>query len=245
MTEPRLRIAAGAAIIAFLVLVTAPYLYLVETFRYDDILREPAGIVLDTFHAGGRPLVLAWLCFSIAALSFVAVAIALGRWLNERTGAPQQAAMLFGAVSATLQAVGLARWAFVVPALAARHADPTATEAERQVLEAIFQTVHQYGGVAIGEHLGQLTLVVWTAIMAAQFLRMNGAWKLLGLLPAATIPLWLVAQTELLHAANPAFPAVEAAPFAFMLWQAWLLALGLTLVAGSLRSTDRRRPATA
>jgi hypothetical protein len=123
---------------------------------------------------------------------------------------------------------------FVVPPLAAAHADPATPAAGKAAIEAVFQAVHQYGGVVIGEHLGQLTLLVWTAGIAAAFLRMPGLWKLLGALPAATVPLWLIGQTEMLSAANPSIPAFETTPIAFMLWEGWLLALGLTLVVTAL-----------
>jgi len=234
MTEPSQRALAGASLVAFLVLATVPYLYLVSTFGYDDILREPTAVVLAAFNAGGTSLVLAWLAFSLAAFSFTFVALALSRWLEQTTGNPYRIATLFGIVSGLFQAVGLSRWVFVVPPLAAQHVDPSATEARKAAIEAVFNAVHQYGGVAIGEHLGQLTLLVWTIGMAIAFLRMPGLWKVLGVLPAVTVPLWLIAQTELLHSANPGFTAYEAAPIAFLMWQGWLLLLGLTLLATSV-----------
>lgn len=233
MTETRYRALAGATLLAFLVLATVPYMYLVQNFRYDDILREPVAAILQAFREGGTELVLAWFGFSLAAFSFVFVALALSRWLEAMTGDAHSRTTLFGVVSALFQTVGLARWVFVVPPLAAAHGDPATTDAGRSAIEAVFQAVHQYGGVAIGEHLGQLTLLIWTAGIALAFLRMPGLWKLLGVLPAITVPLWLVAQSEMLNAANPSIPAYEVAPIAFVLWQGWLLVLGLTLVATS------------
>ncbi|MBX3578307.1 MAG: DUF4386 domain-containing protein [Rhizobiaceae bacterium] len=231
MTEARLRALAGACLVAFLVLATVPYIYLVQTFQYDDILREPTGVILAAFNAGGTSLVLAWFAFALAAFFFTFVALALSRWLEAATGNAHRLATMFGVASGLLQAIGLARWVFVVPPLAAAHADPATSEASRAAIEAVFTAVHQYGGVAIGEDLGQLTLLVWTIGMAAAFLRMPGLWKVLGALPAITVPLWLIAQTELLHSANPSFTAYETAPFAFILWQGWLLALGAALLA--------------
>jgi hypothetical protein len=234
MTETKFRALAGATLVAFLILATVPYMYLVQNFGYDDILREPVASILQAFHAGGTGLVFAWFGFSLAAFSFVFVALAISRWLEARTGNPHRLATLFGVISALFQTVGLARWVFVVPPLASVHADPATSDAGKAAIEAVFQAVHQYGGVAIGEHLGQLTLLIWTAGIAAALLRMPGLWKLLGVLPAVTVPLWLVAQSEMLNAANPSIPAFEVAPIAFILWQGWLLALGLTLVVTAL-----------
>lgn len=239
MTETKFRALAGATLVAFLVLATVPYMYLVSNFGYDDILREPVATILAAFHAGGTSLVFAWFGFSLAAFFFVFAALAISRWLQAATGNPHRFTTLFGVASALFQTVGLARWVFVVPPLAAAHADPAASDASKAAIEAVFQAVHQYGGVAIGEHLGQLTLLVWTAGIAIAFLRMPGLWKVLGILPAISVPLWLVAQTEMLNAANPSIPAYEVAPIAFLLWQGWLALLGLTLIVTSVLNQRR------
>jgi hypothetical protein len=57
-----------------------------------------------------------------------------------------------------MQAIGLLRWVFVVPGLAAVHASADATPGLRAVTEQSFLLIHAFGGVEIGEHLGQLLL---------------------------------------------------------------------------------------
>ena len=64
------------------------------------------------------------------------------------------------------QAVGLWRWVFVIPDLARIHADPAATEAARQAAAQAFDILNRYGGVAIGEHLGQLLTALFVLILA-------------------------------------------------------------------------------
>jgi hypothetical protein len=52
--------------------------------------------------------------------------------------------------------MGLWRWVFVVPGLARAHADPSSSTETQRAAEQTFDLINQYGGVAIGEHLGQL-----------------------------------------------------------------------------------------
>ncbi len=67
------------ALFAFLLAATLPYIWLIENFGYDDILREPAAVVLQRFHEGGSPLVLAWFGFAMSALLFIIAADSLLR----------------------------------------------------------------------------------------------------------------------------------------------------------------------
>jgi hypothetical protein len=45
----------------------------------------------------------------------------------------------------------------------------------------------------------------------------------------------MVGQTELLGAVIPGVPVVEVIPYAFMAWEAWLLILGVALIAVGMR----------
>jgi Domain of unknown function (DUF4386) len=119
-----------------------------------------------------------------------------------------------GAFSGILQAVGLMRWVFVVPILASIQVNPTSSESTRAAVAIAFQVVHQYGGVAIGEYLGQTLLVAWTVgvgvvMLGSPLFKSWVAWW--GLM---TAPLLLVGQSELFATVIPGFPVVEATPIA-------------------------------
>jgi hypothetical protein len=147
--------------------------------------------------------------------------------------------MLFGVASAILQAAGLLRWVFVVPALARAHVDTSASEATREAVLVVFQTVHQYGGVLIGEFLGQCFLIAWTAGTCLAMLRMRGPLRWLGACGLATVPLWLLGFSELIASAVPGWPVLELAPIAFIAWEAWLVAVAVTLIAAGVMRRGR------
>jgi hypothetical protein len=90
--------------------------------------------------------------------------------------------------------------------------------------------VHQYGGVAIGEYLGQTLLVGWTVgvgivILGSPLFKSWVAWW--GLM---TAPLLLVGQSELFATVIPGFSIVEATPVGFILWEVWMLLVGVSLL---------------
>lgn len=222
----------AALVVAFVAAVNVPFALLVERFGYDDVLREPASVVLERFAAGGPALVAIWLAFALGSLLFVPVATGMARALRDESVARPSVVTLLGIASALLQAIGLLRWVFVVPGLAERHLDPAASDFAREAAVAGFQLVHQYGGVVIGEFLGQLLLVGWTVGTAWPLLARGGAWRVIGLAGLLISIGWVVGFTELLATALPGVLAIEAAPIAFMAWEAWLLAIAAMWMFG-------------
>jgi Domain of unknown function (DUF4386) len=228
----------GLALIVFIVAASLPYIWLIEHFGYDDILREPTAVILKNFHDGGAPLVLAWFGFAMSALLFIPVALATDRLLAAR-GVAMRGAVVLAIASATAQAIGLLRWVLVVPALASGYADPAASAATRDAIAVVFDAVHRYGGMVIGEMVGQLLLAGWTALVTVQLYRSRAVPRWIAVAGALTLPFWLVGQTELLHMVVPAVPSIEVIPLAFMAWEAWLLVLAVALLAGAWRESRR------
>jgi hypothetical protein len=219
----------AVSVALFLIVANAPYAWLMANFGYDDILREPAGVILERFSQGGAPLRLAWLAFAIGALFFIPVALAFRALLGTQRVESGGAAIL-GVASAIAQAAGLLRWVLVVPALAAAYNDPSADQQVRQMLLITFETVHRFAGGVVGEMLGQLLLAGWTAMTVVQLARSALVPSWLVWIGAATPPLWVLGQSELLHDVVPAIPSIEVTPLAFMLWEAWLAMLAATVV---------------
>ncbi|MBI5941805.1 MAG: DUF4386 domain-containing protein [Caulobacterales bacterium] len=218
---------AGAAMTVFPLAATVPYVLLIDRFGYDDILREPPLVVLRAFQDGGPALVLIWLAFALCAVSFLWVAGWTAESVRAQGGRWPLWATLAGAGSALVQAIGLLRWPFVVPGLAATALDPAADPAARSAAVVVFGALNQFAGVALGEHLGQTLLAAWTFALAVAVLRGRLAPAPFGWLGLALVPLWILGQSELLATVVPGFLVVEATPIAFMGWQVWLLTLGL------------------
>lgn len=224
----------AAAMLLFLVAATLPYSWLIEHFGYDDVLREPVADILTKFHAGGSPLVLAWFAFAMSALLFIPVALLMERLLQAH-GACASGARTLALASAALQTVGLLRWVLVVPALATTFVDPASSPATRDAVLVVFDAVHRYGGMVIGEMVGQLLLAGWTAMVGVQLLRARVLPRWVAALGLLTLPFWLLGQTELLHMVVPAIPSIEVIPLAFMAWEAWILLMAVALLISAWR----------
>lgn len=142
-------LAAGLGAIGLGIGFNAPFGVLAAIYDYPQVLRRPAGEALELFAAGGPTLILAWYGFMLSALALVPLAISLSITPRRLAQYPALAigAAVAGALAGLTQAIGLSRWVFAVPALA--HGDGESAQQSFALLNA-------WGGVAIGEHLGQL-----------------------------------------------------------------------------------------
>ena len=217
-------VALAIVVTLFVAAANAPYVWLIQNFGYDDILRESTSTILRRYHLGGDAIVLAWLVFAASALLFIPVVQVFRRLLREH-GIDDDGASVLGIASAVAQATGLLRWVFVVPALAANYVDPDSSEATRQAVVVTFDSIHRLGGMVIGEAVGQLLLAGWTALTVRHLVRAGLVPSWLSYIGAIIPLLWLIGQTELLHEVVPAVPSLELTPIAFMAWEAWLVAV--------------------
>jgi hypothetical protein len=220
----------GIIAIALVILLNVPYLLLIQTFEYDDILRQPVDSILTKFQAGGVSLILIWFVFGLSALLFIPVTILVHKAIDRDDTPYLTVATTVGAFSGIFQCIGLMRWVFVVPILSNIYTDPTTTREIREVVSVIFQVVHQYGGVLIGEHLGQTLLVGWTigVCIVMQKSPLFKPWVAkMGLIIA---PLMLIGQSELLATVIPTIPVLKSTAIGFMLWEIWLVIVGISLL---------------
>ena len=123
--------------------------------------------------------------------------------------------------------IGLLRWTFVVPILAQTYVQAT-DEATKAATIVSFKTLHQLGGVLLGEHIGQLFTILWTVMITISFIKLKvmPAWvNGLGLVSAF---IYLLAQAELFATVINNFPVWESAGFiGSTLWIVWLLVIGV------------------
>jgi hypothetical protein len=182
----------GIAFILFAIGFNLPFAWLASNFSYPAILRSPPGLILQTFAAGGTPLILAWGAFALAALLFAPVAVGMAA-VTRRSGHGAEAVAALGVAAAITQAIGLSRWVYAVPGLAAQWtaADPTA----RATIETTFTTLHQFAGVGIGEAIGQSLTAFWligVAIGQRRHPRFGAAVAAAGLVGGIVLLLGLV-----------------------------------------------------
>ncbi|MCQ6956489.1 DUF4386 domain-containing protein [Mucilaginibacter sp. JC4] len=147
----------GYLLITGAVALCIPYTILTGIFNYPIILRQDTATILTRFHQGGPQLIWTWFAFAVTGIPLIPAYILMGQLL-EKKAAMIRTATTVGIIGLVVQMIGLLRWTFVVPVLADTFVHST-DPAVRSAVIVAFQTIHQFAGVLLGEHLGQLFTV--------------------------------------------------------------------------------------
>lgn len=218
----------GGLFIAGAIALFIPYTMLSIIFEYPDILRQDTAIILTKFHEGGSRLIWTWFAFAITGIPLLPAYILLGQKLESQ--APlMRTATTIGVIGLVVQMVGLLRWTFVVPVLADTFTSATDEPTKAAAMMA-FKTIHQFGGVILGEYLGQLFTIAWTVMVTLSFAKLKLFPKWVNGLGLVSSLIYLLAQAELFATVMPGFPVWEMAGFiGSTLWLVWLVVLGIKL----------------
>lgn len=201
-----------------------PYTILTITFDYPTILREDVGVILTRFHQGGSTLIWTWWAFAMVGLPLLKAYILIGQRLENKLYFVRWATYL-GVISLIVQMIGLLRWTFVVPVLASNYVHRN--EMTQEATKIAFQVIHQYGGVVLGEHIGQLFTIAWTVMMAFTFDKLQLLPKWLIWFGYIASGIYLLAQSELFATVIPNFPVLALAGLiGSTLWLIWLILVG-------------------
>jgi Domain of unknown function (DUF4386) len=205
----RLGRVTGALYVASAVTFAGSASVLSSTFNWPDILRQPAGVMLPAFAAGGTSLVWTWFAtawtYGLLAVPMLLLPAALGRGHDVAL----RVATYAGALSVVLSLIGFLRWVFVVPALARSYVGGDATT--RAGVDAAWTSQHQFGGALLGEHLGQLLAIGWSVTLSVIILRSRLLPRWLGVAGLAVSAIYLLNQGDILATAVPGFPVWDLA----------------------------------
>lgn len=207
--------------------VFIPYTVLTFIFEYPDILRQDTGVILTKFNQGGSRLILTWWAFAILGLPLLIAFILIGQKL-EQSFYNARWVTIIGIIGLIVQIIGLLRWTFVVPVLAKNYV--TGSEIIQESAKSSFQVIHQFGGVILGEHIGQVFTVIWTIMTTSFFVKMNVFSKWVNWLGYISSIIYLTAQAELFAIVIPSFPYWDLAGFiGSTLWLIWLAIIGIVI----------------
>lgn len=219
----------GWLLIAGAVGVFIPYTILTIMFEYPDILRQDTATILTKFHEGGSRLIGTWFSFALIGTPLIPTYILIGQKLENKS-ALVRIATTFGVIGLIVQMIGLLRWTFVVPVLAYSFVN-AADEATKASAIIAFKTIHQFGGIILGEHLGQLFTILWTVLISISFTRLKLFPKWINIFGFVTAFIYFLAQAELFATVIPGFPVWDMAGLiGSTLWLIWLLIIGINFI---------------
>jgi hypothetical protein len=228
----RLFKATGASLIFLGIYLNIPFSILGAIFDYPNILREPTGQVLTLFKQGGAMLIAVWYAFALAPLFLIVVSLLVNRILKENQETLLSIATVSGVLAGTFQILGLIRWVFVVPVLANAYTDANATESTRDAAVMVFNGFHQYAGVAVGEHLGQLFTALWVLLISAAMFKSSAFrnWQgMTGIAIAVLMLLGLIEGFATVINFNAGLFGVLTL-ISFIALSLWMISLGVTLI---------------
>lgn len=209
--------------------VLIPYTLLTLIFEYPDILRQDTGVILTKFHAGGGRLIATWFAFALLGLPLIPAYTMIGQQLGNKSMLVRVATTI-GVAGLIVQMIGLLRWTFVVPVLADNYVHAS-DDATRAMAVTGFKIIHQFAGVLLGEHLGQLFTIIWTILISIALVKMKLLPKWAGWLGIISSLIYLLAQAELLATVMPGFPVWDMAGFiGSTLWLVWLVIVGIKFI---------------
>ena len=218
----------GTLLVAGAMALLIPYTVLTIIFEYPVILRQDTGTILTKFYEGGNTLVWTWFAFAVTGLPLIPAYIMIGQKLEHKAPLVRTATTI-GVIGLIVQMIGLLRWTFVVPVLADTFVHATG-EATKAAAIVSFKTIHQFGGVILGEHMGQLFTIAWTVMISIAFAKLKLVPKWVTVLGITGSVIYLLAQAELFATVIKGLPVWGPAGFiGSTLWLAWLAITGYYL----------------
>jgi Domain of unknown function (DUF4386) len=222
---------AGMLLIALPIAFNVAFGMLAARFDYPDVLRRPTGEVLAAFRAGGRSLVLLWWAFTLTALALAPAVVLLAGSIADADGTLLAVATVVGVLASLVQVLGLVRWPFLVPYLARVADEPGLSEARREAVDVVFQSVNRYLGVAVGEHLGYALTGAWTTLAGVALTQTAAAPAWIGGVGIIIGPVLALCALEFVGGRADGWKVAEKlTPIAYVAWSLWLAATGVALL---------------
>ena len=229
---PNLEKTIGLLLITGAVGVLIPYTILTVIFDYPIILRQDPGVILTKFHAGGTSLIFTWWAFAMLGIPLLVAYILIGQLFESKLEFIRWVTII-GIISGIVQIIGLLRWVFVIPVIADRYIS-AGDDATKAAAKISFLVIHQFGGVLLGEHIGQLFTIIWTIMISWAFIRLKYVPKWISWLGIISSIIYLMAQSELFATVIPHFPVWNMAGFlGSTLWLIWLIIMGVQFLKKS------------
>jgi len=223
---------AGVLLILLPVGFNLCFALLAQRFDYPDILRRPTSEVLARFRAGGPGLLLLWWAFALTAVLLAPLAVLLAAALVGSNSVVVAVAATTGVLASVVQFLGLIRWPFLVPYLAREYAEPNVSPARREAIDVVFQSLHRFLGVAVGEHLGYLFTGGWSVLTGVAMLQATNVPWWIGVVGLVVGALLMMCSLEFVGAFEEKGWKLAGAttPIAYIAWSVWLVAAGVALL---------------
>ena len=222
LSSTRSRPSGTAAILLFqFATMWGAFFILAPAINWPASLDEPPATILPLILDQSVAVFAGYLSYLIHALALIPLAILL-RDALRLDGAMGRAVVAFGVLAGFAKALGICRWLFLMPSLAAAYTDPAASPATRDAIAVVYEAFNAYAG-GVGELMGVgLFAGVWTIVISVAALRLG--WTVIGYAGFGAAALLLSTLLSVVGIESPILLTLSG-----ILWQFWTLALAITI----------------
>jgi hypothetical protein len=211
----------AALLLIQFVTMWAAFFILAPAINWPASLDEPPAVILPLILDQSGAVFAGYLSYLIHALALIPLAILL-RDALRLDGAMGRAVVTLGVLAGFAKALGIVRWLFLMPGLAAAYTDPAATPATKDAIAVVYEAFNAYAG-GIGELLGVgLFAGIWTIVISVAVLRQG--WTVIGYAGLGAAVLLLSTLLSVVGIESPVMLTLSG-----ILWQLWTLALAITI----------------
>jgi hypothetical protein len=222
LSSTRSRPSGTAALLLFqFATMWGAFFILAPAINWPASLDEPPAIILPLILDQSVAVFAGYLSYLIHALALIPLAILL-RDALRLDGAIGRAVVTLGVLAGFAKALGICRWLFLMPALAAAYTDPAASPATKDAIAVVYEAFNAYAG-GVGELMGVgLFAGVWTIVISIATLRLG--WTVIGYAGFGAAALLLSTLLSVVGIESPIMLTLSG-----ILWQFWTLALAITI----------------
>lgn len=214
------RLAALLLAAQFTAMWTA-FFILAPSIDWPASLDAPPSLILPLILEQSVPVFLGYLSYLVHALLLIPIAALLPSAL-KMSPVMDRNTLVFGILAGFAKALGITRWLFLMPELAASFVDPSASEASRAAVGVVYEAFNAYAG-GVGEILGVgLFAGIWTILLSTALIR-NGA-RFLGIAGIGAALLLFSTLPSVIGIETPIVLTLSG-----ILWQIWTFALAIHL----------------
>ncbi len=212
-----------------------PFTILLVVLHFTD---QPASISFSLFRQQSTVILLSYYVIALSGLLLIFAVLTLHRVLVRREMLAMTIATVCGVLGGLMQAIGDLRWPFLLSPLATLYFDPNGNQASRSTIAAIFQTVDQFAGVELSEHLYYLFIGVWSLLVGLYLLRSLRSTRWLAWLGIIAGCGLLISSIEQFDWSVIGSALLIVVVLSRVLWSIWLLSLAVMLLQRRARASS-------
>jgi Domain of unknown function (DUF4386) len=212
---------SGLLLLAQFVFMGGAFFILMPSINWPASLDEKPAVILPLILEQAGPVFAGYSSYVLHALLLIPLAVTLRSTLKMSPVLGGMAVAL-GVLAGLAKALGITRWIFLMPGLAAAYTNPEASAVTKDTIAVVFDAFNAYAG-GVGETLGVgIFTGLWTLLVSVALMRLGGGARVIGLVGLVAAAGLLLTLLSVFGVENPLFLTVSGA-----IWQVWAVTLAV------------------